>query len=306
MPVFAHSQNAELNPLLAIKKQVVKTMKKAFQSEPQNNLVETAQAHEIYELLSSTLTKIQSLLGEIITLNANFVDDNGNTRFEGSRTEHIVGVFSQLLNITKSLDRYLMKLPNLNMLTQPQYEDVASSISTISSYNEEIQSYDGSAGKQLGWFRTDRLFPEYLAVFQKIFVRLRGYIMSAENGGSFTTETAPVPEAPDEPAANFGIDDDFVNLMQNFLNINNNNEDSDDDLPNLIHNYNPDSDDEVDFNAQPQQQQAAAPQQLNKNQKLARLREICNALQPPIKAKNIESLKAKMRARNIQIPPECR
>ena len=305
MPVFAHSQNAELNPLLAIKKQVLKTMKKAFQSEPQNNLVQTAQAHEIYELLSSTLTKIQSLLGEIITLNVNFVDNNGNTRFEGSRTEHIVGVFSQLLNITKSLDRYLMKLPSLNMLTQPQYEDVASSITTISSYNEEIQSYDGSAGKQLGWFRTDRLFPEYLAVFQKIFVRLRGYLISAENGGSFTTDEAPVPEAP-EPAENFGIDDDFANVMQLFLN-NNNNEDTDDDVPSLIPipNVNPDSDDEVDFNA-PLQQQQAAPQQLNKNQKLARLRAICNALQPPIKATNLESLKAKMRAKSIPIPPECR
>lgn len=184
MPVFKHSNNAELNPMLNANKKVFKNMKRAFRSEPQNNLAQTAEAGEIYESLSSSLTKIQSLLGEIITINANSVDDAGRQwGASSSRNEHTVSIFAQLFNLTKSLDRYLNHLPNLNMLSQLQYQDVASSITAIHSYNQEIQAYDNSPGKQLGMFRIGRLFPEYLASFDNIFTRLRGYMFASETGG---------------------------------------------------------------------------------------------------------------------------
>lgn len=277
---FAHSNSRELNPMLPIKKQVNALLKRAFISEPQNNLAETAQANEIYETLSTALTKIQSLLGEVITINSNFVNDAGVAQFPASRTEHTVSVFSNLLNLTKSLDRYLMKVPNLNMLPQAQYEDIKSDIINIKSYNEEIQAYDNTAGKQLGWFRTDKLFPQYLTIFNKIFVRLQGYIMNTENGGFAYQDPQPEEELPFFDAQQDDID--FANLFNN--------------------------EEEIDFNAPhpqlevpPVVQQAVA---LNQAQKLAELRAFAN--QHGVKGKTLKSIQNQLRGRHIDIPAHLR
>jgi hypothetical protein len=204
MPVFYHSQNGDLSDMMAANAQVLRFARKAFRSPPTNSVVETARGLEIYDTLSSTLTRILSLLGEVINMNSM----PGNQMSAGRKQEHRTSTFSSLLNMTKSLDRFMMTLPNLSDLTPLQYEDIKENIQNIQSYNQMVREM----------IPVERgLFSDYIAIFNRVFLRLQGYLMNMDVNVEAISQPS-VPEAgplPPPPGAGpFGgpPDDDDMDL----------------------------------------------------------------------------------------------